>query len=134
MSVFTHFITLYIHGKTGAIRQTLPLLPDSMSLHLSERASHSAHKAPLALHIVFQIFSALLITGHSCFITNDVFCFHPCLAGFLNQPIQFFSICFFSTGYNRRCDNPFFCHSYMCLITKERSICCFMPCFSICIH
>ncbi len=32
-----------------------------LSFHLPERASHSPDKAPLALHIGFQIFCALLI-------------------------------------------------------------------------
>ena len=40
----------------------------STSFHLPERASHSTHKAPLALHIGFQIFRALPICLPECFI------------------------------------------------------------------
>ena len=41
----------------------------TLLFHLPERASHPSHKAPLALHIGFQIFRALLI----CFTAIDGF-------------------------------------------------------------
>ena len=37
------------------------LILQNLSSHLPERASHSSDKAPLALHIEFQIFCAFLI-------------------------------------------------------------------------
>ena len=61
--------------KKGLPKQSLFL----QLLHLSERASHSTHKVPLALHIGFQIFCTLPICLPDCFRVVEMF--HDCTGG-----------------------------------------------------
>ena len=54
--------------STKRAKKTAPPLSFFTSFHLPERAGYSSHKAPLTLHIWFQIFRALPVCLPDCFL------------------------------------------------------------------
>ncbi len=72
--------------NTSSFRVPIRVLPADIeqpfsltSFHLPERAGHSPDKAPLALHIGFQIFRALPVCLPDCFRIIEMF--HDCTGG-----------------------------------------------------
>ena len=61
-----------------------------MSFHLPERVGHSRDKAPLALHIGFQIFCALPVNLPDCFLLLQLFLYCIVLNRFYNDIIPDF--------------------------------------------
>ena len=57
-----------------------------------------------------------------CHISNDRFNVHACCLAFLNQRLQLLAVILFSRRYNGCCNNSFFGHGHMCLVSKERGI------------